>query len=274
MKKKLSILLAMVMIMSLLALTGCGSKKEEAKDETPKPTTAEELLEANKKAQKEAENYAVKGKGSAEIKASSNGMEMTVPVEFDVEAEISKDVIHGKGSGSVEMSGEKQEGSGEVFLDRKNKKTYSRTGEDEAWSSSDLSEDTENIKFEIPESLKPNLEFSEEDDAYVLECDLTQIDLVELFKSFAEQQDIDQVDSAIETIEGANPAITAGKLTMKYEKDTCLLKSITVKEFAGSAATEIAEGQSMDISASADIEFNFSDYGKVPAETFELPEAE
>ncbi len=106
----------------------------------------------------------------------------------------------------------------------------------------------------------------------MLESDLTQIDLVEIIKSLAEQQEIEQIDSAMETIEAANPAITSGKLTIKYEKDTCLLKSITVKEFAGSAATEIAEGQSMDIGATADIEFTFSDYGKVPAETFKLPE--
>ena len=271
MKKKLSILLAMIMVMSLLALTGCGSKKEEAKEE-PKPTTAEELLEANKKAQKEAENYAIKGNGSAELKAASQGMEMTVPLSFDVEGAVSKDVIYGKGSGSAEMSGEKRDVSGEVFFDRKNKKTYSRTEEDGEWSSSELNEDAENIKFEVPESLKPSLEFSEADDAYVLECDLTQIDLVEIIKSFAEQQEIEQIDSAMETIESAKPAITAGKLTMKYEKDTCLLKSITVKEFAGSASTEIAEGQSMDIGATANIEFTFSDYGKVPAETFKLPE--
>ena len=105
MKKKLSILLAMIMVMSLLALTGCGSKKEEAKEE-PKPTTAEELLEANKKAQKEAENYAIKGNGSAELKAASQGMEMTVPLSFDVEGAVSKDVIYGKGSGG--MRGEKE----------------------------------------------------------------------------------------------------------------------------------------------------------------------
>ena len=40
------------------------------------------------------------------------------------------------------------------------------------------------------------------------------------------------------------------------------------------AATKIAEGQDMAITASMDMEFNFTDYNKVPADAFKLPDAE
>ena len=269
-RKILSICLTVVMIMSVLALAGCGSKKEEE----PKPTNAQELLDASKKASKEVDNFSLAGNGKIEIKAGVQGSEMSVPITFDGTGDISKDVIHAKANASMTMMGQEQKVAPEVYVDIKNKKTYSKTSEDEDWTSSDLDLDTEKMQsVEIPESIKTDLAFSETDEAYVLESDLTKIDLKELIKSVSENQEgAEQIDQALDAIDQAKIAINSGKLTMTYDKETYLIKSVTIKELAGSGSSEIAEGQNMDITATADIELTFSDYGKVAADKFKLPE--
>ncbi len=272
-KKLLSVILSVVMVMTMLALTGCGGEKKE---EAPKPTSAEELLDASKKAMEDVENYSFNAKGSAEIKAGASGQEMSMPAEFEAEGEISDDVIHAKGSGSVEYLGQKQEASPEAYLDIKNKKAYAKMSADDSWSASDLTLETDDVSFEVPDSLKPELEFSEEDDAYVLTCDLSKIDIKELLKSIAEQQEGAEdmnLDDALAALDQVNLSLDSGTLTMKYDKETCLISSMTIKEFAGSGKTAIAEGQDMTITASVDMEFNFTDYNKVPADAFKLPEA-
>lgn len=273
-KRILSVLLTIAMVLSVLTFVGCGSKKEA---EEPKPTNVQELLDANKKAQKKVKNYSFTGKGSAEIKVSYSGQEMTVPASFDASGEISDDVIHGKGSASVEALGEKQDVDGEIFMDMKNKKVYSKTSDSDSWSSSEMDFKQEDIKVELPDSLKDILEFAEEDDAYVLTADLSKIDLKELIKSIAEQQeDMDNasIEQALAALDSVDIAIDSGTLKMEYDKDTCLIKSFSIKEMAGSGKYEYMEGENMDVSASLDVEFTFSDYDKVSADSFKLPEVE
>lgn len=270
-KRILSVLLTIAMILSVMTFVGCGSKKAEE----PKPTNAKELLDANKKAQKEAENYSFTGKGSAEIKLSSAGQEMKVPASFDATGEISKDIYHLKGSASVEALGEKQNVDGEVFMDIKNKKVYSKTSDAESWSSSDMDVKEEDLKLEVPDNLVENLEFSEEDEAYVLTSDLSKIDIKELLKSMTEDKgDVASLDQALAALDSADISINSGTLKLAYDKDSYLIKSMTIKDFAGSGKYEYMEGQNMDITASLTLDITFSDYNKVSADKFELPKVD
>ena len=268
-RKLLSICLAIAMTASMMMLAGCGSKEKEE----PKPTNTQELLDASKKAQEDVENVSIAGSGKAEIKAGSQGQEMTVPASFELTADASKDMIHAKGSGSIEMFGEKQEVAPEAYVDVKNKKIYSKTEEGGEWTSSDFDIDTEDVKVELPESIKEKLEFSETDDGYVLECDLSKIDIKELMKALSEEKgDVESLNEALDAIDKANVTIDTGKLTLTYDKETYLLSSMAVKEFSGSGSSEITEGQNLDVTATMDIEFTFSDYNNVAADKFALPE--
>ena len=271
-KRIFSVVIAIAMIMSMAAFTGCGSKKAE---EAPKPTNTQELLDANKKANEKAETFSFKGEGDAEIKAGSQGMEMSITANFSGDGEASKDVIHVKAKASMDMLGEKQDVAPEIYVDKKNNKVVARTEEDGKWTSSDLDMDTEEIKFEMPESLKKQLEFKETDDAYVLECDLSKVDIKELLKSVAEEQgDVEGLDDMLAAIEKVDAAIDSGTFTMEFDKDTCLQKSIIIKDLSGSGSSEIAEGQNMEMTVAANLKFTFSDYDKVSDDKFEVPSVE
>ena len=271
-KRIFSVVIAITMIMSMAAFTGCGSKEAE---EDPKPTNTQELLDANKKANEESKNFSFKGEGDAEIKAGSQGMEMSMAANFSGDGEVSKDVIHAKAKASVEMFGEKQDVAPEIYMDKKNKKVVAKTTEDGEWTSSELDMDTEEVKFEMPEAMKKQLEFKETDDAYVLECDLSKVDIKELLKSVAEEQgDVEGLDDMLATIEQANVAIKSGTLTMEFDKDNYLQKSITIKDLSGSGSSEVTEGQNMEMTVTANLKFTFSDYDKVSDDKFEVPSVE
>ena len=77
-KRILSLCLTVVLVLSMLVFAGCGSK--EKKEEAPKPTNTQELLDAYKKASEDVENYSLAGKGTMEIKAAAQGMEMSIVV--------------------------------------------------------------------------------------------------------------------------------------------------------------------------------------------------
>ncbi len=269
-KRILSICLAVVLMMSMAALAGCGSK-EEAKED-PKPTNTQELLDLNKKANEDVENYSLTGKGNLELKVSSGDEEMSAPIEFDANADLSKTIIHGKGTFSMTMMGETQKAEPEVYVDLENKKMYGKTADEDSWSTSDMDFDDEDLKVDLPDTIKEKLEFAESDDVYELTCDLTQIDIKDLIKTVVGDKEIDGLDTALEAIDKAEVKIDAGTLKMTYDKDSYLMTSMEIKEFSGSGKYEITEGQSMDVSATAVLDISLSDYNEVPEENFKLPE--
>ena len=273
-KKFISLFMVAALVLSMLALAGCG-KKVAKKEADPEPTTVKEMFAANKKANKKVDSVKFATEGDLKINADAEGFSTEIPANFNFEGASSKDMVHAKGSASLEMFGQKQDVNPEVYIDIKNGKAYACPDAEEDWTSTDFADQLKEAKesqkeVKVPQSIYDTLTFSAGEDEYKVEGDLSKVDIEALIKDAGLEED--QMQAALDSIKKANFKLDSGKLTITFDKKTKLIKKIDLADLAGSANQEVTEGQEASYSASLSFNIKFTDYNAVDPAELKIPQ--
>lgn len=209
------------------------------------------------------------------ILADAQGMEIDLPIELSLSADVLDGNVHGDMEMSMSFMNQNMEQSMEMYLESGKRKStmYIYDPEQGYWT---VSEDAKNAEAALSfGSIDPD-DFEDAEMKY--DKDKKTYTVIQEFGDFAESNSVyDMVDEMYGDMSSmmsmdSNDILDAwedAEVIYVFDKDFYLL-SVTVDgcEYSGTISED---GMTVDLSVTLDFEFEFSDYGKIEDSDVEVP---
>ena len=277
-KKIISLVAVGTLVLSMLALAGCGGK------DTPK--TAKEAFDANTKALESVENYhsdinadieigySMPGAEGSEKDSDSQASSMTMPMSITMSADASKKVVHADLNLKMSLFGESQDMKAEMWSDLKGGKSYVKDSESNAWSVSDESGvDVDKLtKMNVPDEMAEKMTIEEGDGIYTVKCEAKDIDFTKLMKN----QDITEDMGSEMGLDFSNMKVESGTIEFIFDSETQLIKEAKVSDLK--MVYKAPKGDEENLMAGMEMTFTMnasikmSDYNKIDKSKLTIPE--
>lgn len=259
MKRVFSVFLAAVMALSLAS---CGGKSAK---------TMEDVVDAYK-AHEDAGNYALAGTMNMDIKMSSEGLDLEMPMTVDVDMTVTGDKSHGTAGLSASMMGIDMSEAYEFYTDGE----LTFTCEDGEWSlgseDNDAMDAANMSQALASEELFKKAELTENRETGGWTAVVTG-DALAGSGLMDNMLDLSTVEDDAELKESMAADLAKGKIIYEFDKD-CYLTSIRMEDMNFSE-TVTEDGVESTVELSLRLNFTLSGYGSqeeivVPAEIMAL----
>lgn len=277
-KKIISLVAVGTLVLSMLALAGCGGKDI--------PKTAKEAFDANTKALESVESYhsdinadieigySMPGAEGSEKASDSQASSMTMPMSITMSADASKKVVHADLNLKMSLFGESQDMKAEMWSDLKGGKSYVKDSESNAWSVSDESGvDVDKLtKMDVPDEMAEKMTIEEGDGIYTVKCEAKDIDFTKLMKD----QDITKDMGSEMGLDFSNMKVESGTIEFIFDSETQLIKETKVSDLK--MVYKAPEGDKENLMAGMEMTFTMnasikmSDYNKIDESKLTIPE--
>ena len=278
MKRKLALVLSATMIMTS-ALTGCtkNSGNDSSSSSSSKGgqyKSAKELINAYTK--EDHDNSKMDMNLSVNVVMSSDGTEFEMPITLKSDMKIAKDAGHGNMEMSMEMMGEAEDMSYELYTvkDGENIVVYSCDKETEEWiksSSEGASIDASALNEILENDVFKDADLSYKNNEYTMTVPISNLLESEYIKDKMSNLsgsasslgfDEDMIKEIIESV---------GKSDIVYVFDDDLnMTKVSIKDMEFETSTK--EEYSMDLEIKLDLNIKYSDFGKIDEEDVKVPD--